>query len=163
MRVEARHLGTRISAARLARAWARDDLARAVGVSRHVIYRIEKNQFKQPRVGLVRDIAQALEVTVDELLSSGPRPRVKVSRPDQVEIPVVVTQLLMTGRLGNVVPNELEQLVRLAHDEMFASDMKLLELEFLWRRACGAMHRDEFKQALDAAFERIRQELLEQT
>lgn len=163
-------VGERVKAARLDRGWNRRRLAVAAGVSKDVIYRLETGQIV-PRQELVREVARALETPQEAFLAPPPattvrpRPRLRVRQPqtvaEPVDLPVVVVQLLMSGRLGVVSAKELEQLIRFTRDQMFASDVKLLELEFLWRRACGAMHKPEFKKAVDLAFERIREELLE--
>lgn len=169
--------GRKIRSTREALRWSRIRLARAIGISRDALYRLENGKmgFRQQ---LVDDIATALGVTLEELIApppgangSGSSGRARFRKradpapvqvaDEQVEIPVVVAQLLMSGRLGSVSARELEQLIRNSHDLAFAGDMNLLELECLWRRACGSMHIAEHKRAVDAAFDRIKRELEE--
>ena len=160
MQVSPHVIGQRIRRAREDARWRRQRLAQAVGVSRYVIYRLEEGRM-QPREDLIESIATALERPLEEFLAPGPRLRTRVVQQsaEQVEMPVVVAQLLMTGRLGKVTAKELQALIANAHDPMFADDVNLLELECKWRRACGAIHKPELKQAVDEVFERIRKDL----
>jgi len=60
-------LGRRVAALRAARGWTQADLAARAGVERSYIALIERGYRRTPSRRVLRDIAQALRVTVDEL------------------------------------------------------------------------------------------------
>ena len=62
-------LSERIRDYRYAKGWGPDELATRAEVSRTAIYQIECGRTEAPRAATLRKIAQALEVSIDVLLS----------------------------------------------------------------------------------------------
>jgi transcriptional regulator with XRE-family HTH domain len=54
--------------ARLAKFWSRDELAKASGIHRDHIGRLEREEISNPRMATIRKLAEALEVDPAELV-----------------------------------------------------------------------------------------------
>ncbi|WP_084715147.1 DUF488 family protein, N3 subclade [Streptacidiphilus rugosus] len=67
----ARRLGRQVRVLREARGWSRGQLAGAAGLSERTVVRLESGPAGQPGVFTVAAVADALEVTVEVLLSAG--------------------------------------------------------------------------------------------
>lgn len=63
-------IGSRIMMLRKDRKWSQSDLAKAVGVSREIISKYEKNDVV-PSVEVAKKIANAFEVSLDYLVGEG--------------------------------------------------------------------------------------------
>jgi transcriptional regulator with XRE-family HTH domain len=66
-------LSKRIRALRLAKGWGPDDLATRANLSRTALYNLERERTKQPHAATLRQIASALDVPIDTLLSDTPQ------------------------------------------------------------------------------------------
>lgn len=67
-------LADRVRILRAAREWSQGELARRAGTSPDSISKIER-EHRFPSLRLARDIARALEVSIDELLPESERPK----------------------------------------------------------------------------------------
>jgi transcriptional regulator with XRE-family HTH domain len=61
-------VGRRIIAARMRRGVKQAELARAIGIAANALVKIEKGETKPPRSEVIRDMAQVLGVSTDDLL-----------------------------------------------------------------------------------------------
>lgn len=61
-------LGSRIRRARERRGWSLQNLADASGIGKSVLSRLETGDREDPKISLVAEVAQALEVSLDELV-----------------------------------------------------------------------------------------------
>jgi transcriptional regulator with XRE-family HTH domain len=70
----AKFIAMRIGAHRRASDWTQADLARAAGVSRSAITRLESGFTKDPAISLIARVASALGVPIRELMPPAPPP-----------------------------------------------------------------------------------------
>lgn len=79
-----REMGRRVRDARLAKAWSQPDLAHRAGVSPQTISRMER-AVHEGRTHTVTVVAQALDLTVGELLPPGPPAPREQTQLDHIE------------------------------------------------------------------------------
>ena len=85
------NLAKRVRDCRYVKGWGPDELASRAEISRTALYQIECGKTELPRAGTIRRIAQALDMSVDQLLGE-PRPqapqlRAHVEEPDEQGLP----------------------------------------------------------------------------
>lgn len=144
---ETKAIGERLVSAAAAKGLKQAALARAVGVQNSVVYRHQKGHVR-PGLDSAVKYAKVLDITVEWLMSGvghGPdttatttptaRLVTRGKSGDAADVPLVVAQLLASGRLGqNVSIDEIAYLARQARAEPGLS-VDHLELALLSRRA----------------------------
>jgi transcriptional regulator with XRE-family HTH domain len=72
--VQSTQIGERLKALRAAAGMSQQALAVAAGLSTSIVSQIEQGQKEDPRISTIQALAQALGVSVDELLKSSHPP-----------------------------------------------------------------------------------------
>ena len=106
-------IGERVRELRAARGLSQDQLAEAAGVQQSAISRLEREQVGDPGVMMLAGIADALKVTVDDLLGTnrlpGVSPLVMPPTPDADRLRVVEERVdLLTRVLRAVAGDQLD-------------------------------------------------------
>ena len=78
-------LGQRVKTLREKRSWRQEKLARAAGLTQPAVSRIEVGCVKQPRLSVLKRLSEALDVSVDYLISGTYKSK-ETSLPDSVTV-----------------------------------------------------------------------------
>lgn len=144
------------------------ELARLSETNSSTLFRIEKGTHKNPQIGTIDKIAEALRVRSQWLISGGPdgpAPDPEMDRKtiadgaryiQQSMVPFAVAQLLAEGRHRPVTDEEILALTRTMESNDYALGCDALEIELLTRRARHHNNDPEYVKAITDAYARQR-------
>jgi transcriptional regulator with XRE-family HTH domain len=82
-RVDAARLAAAIRERRLAKDWSQEDLAKAADVAASYVFKLETEQVQEPGIGVLVDLARALDYPTVDALLTGAVPAARAGRPRQ--------------------------------------------------------------------------------